>query len=343
MRAPSVPRYGSPYLRCQVSDRERAGSDRPLGSPPVEGHGFEHEALLYAGDDELVERLCTFVREGLEEGASVLVMVGARKVALLRAALGDDAPAVRFADMEVVGRNPARIIPAWREFADECSGRPVRGIGEPIWAERSATALVECQTHEQLLNVAFADAARFRLLCPYDTSTLDAEAIDEALRSHPVVSDGDVSWTSTSHLASDAARAGLTKPLPSAPAGARELGFDIDRLAEVRALVAAEATAAGLGPARVDDVVLAASEAAANSVRHGGGQGTVRVWRSGDAFVCELCDGGRIEDPLVGRVAPLPGPDGGQGLWVANHLCDLVQLRSFADGAVARLHVLLPG
>ena len=45
----------------------------------------------------------------------------------------------------------------------------MRGIGEPIWADRSPTELIECQCHEALLNVAFAAAGDFHLICPYDT------------------------------------------------------------------------------------------------------------------------------------------------------------------------------
>ena len=64
-------------------------------------------------------------------------VVGAEKIALLRTELGSDAAEVLFTDMAEVGSNPARIIPAWRAFVDEHGGRPVRGIGEPIWAGRT--------------------------------------------------------------------------------------------------------------------------------------------------------------------------------------------------------------
>jgi anti-sigma regulatory factor (Ser/Thr protein kinase) len=69
--------------------------------------------------------------------------VGAAKIERLRAELGADAAQVTFADMSVVGTNPARIIPAWREFvsARAASGSWLRGIGEPIWAERTAAEL----------------------------------------------------------------------------------------------------------------------------------------------------------------------------------------------------------
>jgi anti-sigma regulatory factor (Ser/Thr protein kinase) len=303
-------------------------------------NGFEHEALLYAGVDEFVERIAAFVAEGVEAHEPVMVMVGRAKIDGLRAALGADGAGVVFADMEEAGRNPARIIPAWRRFADEHSepGRPLRGVGEPIWHGRGPAELVECQTHETLLNTAFADAGAFRLLCPYDTIALAPDVLEEARRGHPIVSDGEVRWGSAS-FAPPARRCGLDKPLSEPPAGAREVRFGLDTISSARAAVAAEAGGAGLGEDRVADLTLAVGEVAANSVRHGGGHGTLRVWREPDAIVCEVRDAGRIDDALAGRVRPEPLATSGHGLWIANELCDLVQLRSFPDGAAVRMHM----
>ena len=102
------------------------------------------------------------------------------------------------------------------------------------------------------------------------------------------------------------------------------------------------AAAAGLNPDRTADLVLAVDEVASNSLRHGGGRGTLRIWREQGALVCEVRDAGRFEDPLAGRERPALDRDGGRGLWMVNQLCDLVQLRSFPSGAVVRLHVYLP-
>ena len=151
---------------------------------------FQHEALFYAGDDQFVARCRAFVEEGLERDEPVLVMVGSRKLELLRQALGERADDVHFADMEVIGRNPARIIPAWGRFvADHAAndGGGTRGIGEPIWADRKPDELDECQLHESLINLAFAAADAFRLICPYDTAALPDDVIAEARRSHPIV------------------------------------------------------------------------------------------------------------------------------------------------------------
>ena len=87
-----------------------------------------------------------------------------------------------------------------------------------------------------------------------------------------------------------------------------------------------------------EGLVLAVNEVATNSVVHGGGGGILRIWTEGDVLVCEVRDRGVIDDPLVGRERPLVNAAGGCGLWLANQLCDLVQVRSFAGGSVVRLH-----
>jgi anti-sigma regulatory factor (Ser/Thr protein kinase) len=88
-------------------------------------------------------------------------------------------------------------------------------------------------------------------------------------------------------------------------------------------------------------LVLCVDEIAANSLLHGGGAGVLRVWSEGSTFICEVADNGVIADPLVGRQTPSPERAGGRGVWLANQLCDLVQIRSGASGTVVRLHVPL--
>ena len=91
---------------------------------------FRHEALFYAGDDDFVTGTSAFIRDGLASDEPTLVVVSAKKIGMLRENLGRDAHGVLFADMNNVGLNPARIIPAWQSFVDEhrASGRPLRGL-----------------------------------------------------------------------------------------------------------------------------------------------------------------------------------------------------------------------
>jgi anti-sigma regulatory factor (Ser/Thr protein kinase) len=132
----------------------------------------------------------------------------------------------------------------------------------------------------------------------------------------------------------------LAEPLDTPPDDAVALPFD-RRLAPVRRLAADFATRSGLGD-RAADVALAVGELATNSVRHGGGSGTVHLWRSEAALVCEVRDRGRIVDPLIGRRKPVRGQLGGRGLWVVNQVCDLVQIRSTEGGSTVRVHLRLP-
>src|SRR5688572_30942612 len=106
--------------------------------------GFVHEAFLYAGQDEFLEGTLSFIRDALAAEEPVLAVVSAAKIELVREQLDGDGDRVHFADMAHVGTNPARIIPAWREFVSERSapGRRLRGIGEPIWPGRDAAELV---------------------------------------------------------------------------------------------------------------------------------------------------------------------------------------------------------
>jgi anti-sigma regulatory factor (Ser/Thr protein kinase) len=307
------------------------------------GLAFRHEALLYAGLDEFAAGTSHFIREGLTRGEPTLVVVDGGKIDRLRAELGRDAAAVQFADMAEVGANPARIIPAWRDFVDahRASGRPLRGIGEPIYPERGPDELVECQRHESLLNVAFADAAPFWLLCPYDTEAMPPEVIDEAARSHPFVRHGQRHAPSTIYRGLDEELKPWPHPLPEPDGDPAELTFDAGSLSRLRHLVAGEAARAGLSRSRIQDLVMALSELANNSLDHGGGRGRARIWVQAGSLVCEVRDRGQIAHALADRQRPPAGLDGARGLWLVNQLCDLLQLRATAQGTVARLHMRL--
>jgi anti-sigma regulatory factor (Ser/Thr protein kinase) len=309
----------------------------------VSGVGeFRHEALLYAGADEFVDRSLSFIRAGLAADEPVLVMVGAAKIDALRLRLDGDADSVHFADMGQVGANPARIIPAWRDFVSHESvpGRSMRGIGEPIWAGRSTAELVECQRHESLLNVAFADA-NFSLLCPYDTSALDAPVIEEACCSHPFIVQHGGARDSDGFRGVAASAVPFDDPLPEPHVRPQELFFASGPLDGLRRFVARQASDAGLSETRTKDLVLAVNEVATNSIRHGGGDGILRIWQDDRALISEVRDDGGIEQPMAGRERPVKGQLGGHGLWLVNQVCDLVQVRSFADGGAVRMHMSL--
>src|SRR4051812_22032504 len=98
--------------------------------------GFRHEAFLYSGEGEFLAGVVPFVRDAVAAGEPVVVALDPDKLQAVRSALGDDSARVVFADIREIGENPARLIPAWREFVDArgAPGRRIWGVGEPIWA-----------------------------------------------------------------------------------------------------------------------------------------------------------------------------------------------------------------
>jgi anti-sigma regulatory factor (Ser/Thr protein kinase) len=302
--------------------------------------GFHHEAVFYAGEGEYLDGTLPAVRTALAEDGTVLVAVGEDKARLLSGALGDDAERVRFIDMERLGRNPACIIPAWREFVHKGATGPLLGIGEPVWPGRTDAELVECRRHESLLNLAFAGVSQWRLLCPYDAEALDPAVLADARHNHPHVAQRGVSRPSDEYLEPSKvlARDGA---LPAPAATPVELAFTRDDLHPVREFIVERARRAHFDRARQADLVLAVNELVTNTIRHGGGRGVLRTWQEGGTFLCDVLDEGRIDDPLAGRERAPDLQGGGRGLWLVNHLCDLVQIRSSHAGNVIRLHMSL--
>ncbi|MBE8518570.1 sensor histidine kinase [Amycolatopsis sp. H6(2020)] len=296
---------------------------------------FGHPALFYRGAAEYLAGTVPFVWGGLAADEPVAVAVPGDNLELLRRELGADADRVRLLDMTEAGRNPGRIIPGvLRAFADSHPGRPVRIIGEPIWAARSAVEYPACAQHEALVNLAFTGRDG-TILCPYDADALAPGVLADAEVAHPVLLDGAGRRTSPAYDPL-ALIARYNRPLP-VPDGAFEL-TDTTDLAAARALVHVRAAACGLEDDRVADVEIVVTELLSNSVEHGSGSGTVRFWGSDGEFVCEVHDHGRLTDPLAGRRPASPYEPRGRGLLLVNHLADLVRLHTGDDGTTVRAY-----
>lgn len=299
---------------------------------------FVHEALLYQSDDEFLQGAAPFVRLGREAGEPVLVATDSAKIEKLRSALGPGSADVAFADMAELGKNPGRIISAWKDFVGSAAG-PCRGIGEPLWAGRSEGERLECHRHEQLLNLAFADAAGFTLVCPYDVGRLPAEDINLSHRTHPAVAaNGDRYSSGLYGSLGDPSI--FDEPLPEIPGEPYVSTVrKPEELSPLRSSLAEHATAAGVPELSARSLVLAVNECVANSLRHGGGVARIRIWELPGTLVCEVQDRGHVADPLAGRFRPAPDQTGGRGLWLVHQLADLVELRTSPAGTTVRVTV----
>jgi anti-sigma regulatory factor (Ser/Thr protein kinase) len=313
-------------------------------APVARPHGsYQHEAFLYRNLEEFLAGTVPFIEDAVALRQPVLVALIKPRLELVRSALGPSAERVFFADMAELGRNPARLIPQWLGFVDEYGGggKPVRGLAESLWVGRRPEEGIECQLHEGLLNVAIDPDVPLWLRCPYDVSALAPSLVEGALCSHPALVEVGSYRGSTRYGGLHHVESVFGSPLSAPPADSVLTTFGPSQLGHLRAQVTRCAIDVGLGADRSRALTSAVSEIAANSVRPGGGVGELRTWTRADALVCEVTDRGKLDNPLVGRLTPGPEAQRGRGLWLANQLSDLVQIRSTTEGTVARIFAWL--
>jgi anti-sigma regulatory factor (Ser/Thr protein kinase) len=296
---------------------------------------LHHIACFYHKDDEYESAVQDFLQAALERAEPAFVALPEDRLRVHRQ-LPRNA-LVRFADMGRLGRNPARIIPALQAFADQHPGQRVRYVGESLWTGRSVAEQLAAARFEALVNLAFAEA-EISMLCLYNAADLPTQVIARACRTHPTLLGDGGERQSTRYRGPDRYPDGIDGPLPAPPADASSLSYERD-LRPLRALVGGASLQAGLNPSRCTDLVIAASEVAANTLRHTGAGGVLRLWQTDAEVLCQIEDGGHIRDPLAGYRRPADAMTGGQGLWLVNQVCDLVEIRTGTRGTTIRLHM----
>ncbi|OQR64599.1 serine/threonine protein kinase [Streptomyces maremycinicus] len=315
-----------------IPSAERSGQDPP---------SFRHELYPYRGDAQFLAGTLGYIQEALVGGEAVVVAVPADRATLLRGELADE-PAVTFVDTTTPGPNPGRLVGAWVAWMRERGegDRPVRGIGETAWREaRSPAHLSELRYHEWLLNRAFARSSAWSMLCPYDAADDDQGALASLSRCHPLIRQDGHYVRNEGYLTADYPFDALGAPCDPF----QELGYTHGDLTAIRAKVAQCASDAGVPEDGLRKLAVAVTEIATNSIRHGGGHGTLRTWTDDSTFVCEFRDAGYIPDVMAGRTRPSADQIGGRGLWLAHQLCDLVEIRSTPNqGTTVRLHTDIP-
>jgi anti-sigma regulatory factor (Ser/Thr protein kinase) len=302
---------------------------------------YRHECVFYDGADGFCEAVVPFILDGLSLDQPVMVAVAEPRLTAVREALGDDARRVVLLDMAALGGNPASIIPAWRDFVAGTHGRPIRGVGEPIWAGRRNAEIVEAQLHEALLNVAVDPDTPLWLMCPYDVTALDQKILDEAERSHPYL--GGPAGRSDAAATDDVdyapyAMSLFAATLPEPSATTITMSADAGSIGDLATRVFDAAAAVGLSAQRSAKLAAAVDEVANAGSRNSGAPVSIRLWQDESALVCEVGDRGTVEDLLVGRGPALATQSRDRGIRLANELCDLVQVRSNSAGTAVRMH-----
>jgi anti-sigma regulatory factor (Ser/Thr protein kinase) len=293
----------------------------------------------YSGREQYLSGTLAYIEHARDSGGAVVIAAEAARREQLAPHLSDPGSVV-FIDTGALSRSPRRLIPAWREWmAQFAQKQPVYGINELVWSGRTTAHIGELRYQEWLFNRAFADAASWSLMCPFDTAGQQAPEVAAVSRCHPLLWDGAKTVASAGYIVGDYPFDVLAEPTGEV----RRVVYDLAALPSLRDGVGRFAAACGLPAGRVRDLKLVVAELAANSIRHGGGHGVALMWSTGDSVVCEFTDKGVITEPLVGLIRPAPTQPGGRGLWFVNNICDLVEIRSSHDmGTRVRVSMDVP-
>lgn len=296
---------------------------------------FRHEAMPYDGRPSFVPTTVSIVRDGLERDERVIILAVAEKIDGLREELGDESEDVTFVPTDEHGRNPCRITTMLHSFQSAGDGRHSLAVNESVVVGRPPAAQVEARYADSVLNDSSLRTWPLSVVCLFDTATLDRANLESMYEGHPVVRGLDHNPGYRPELAATM----YATPLDPAPAEAVRMSVTGTGLTGTRNFVRENCSAFGIGADRTDDLVLAANEVVTNSLRYGGGRAALTMWTQTGAAVCDVADRGHLRDPLAGRIAPPAAATRGRGLWLANHLCDLVQVRSSPGRTMVRMFI----
>ena len=153
--------------------------------------GLRHELLLYEDDERLADDATVFLAEGLEAGEAVVTVLEARKLGIVREALGPRAHDVTWIDLAGHYTRPEAALADYdasvRTLVRDGAPR-VRLFGELPTLESEA----QCDAwiaYDAILNRAF-DHQPVSILCGYDGRVLPDRVLEAARRTHPRIRGG---------------------------------------------------------------------------------------------------------------------------------------------------------
>jgi anti-sigma regulatory factor (Ser/Thr protein kinase) len=294
---------------------------------------LRHGAFAYEGDDEYVARSLPFLSEGLEAGEGCIVAHNREGIAVMRDALGSDAERVSFVDVGGVYTRPERALAAYCGTLLEAlrTAPAVRAVADlqiGPWREEWD----QWVRYEAMTNLAYAHLPAW-VVCTYDVNRVPDAVMDEMSSTHSeVLGDG---WRASERFEDPRAVVRRLTPDSEPLPQLRSMPAD-DDLERFRERLARVLMAAEVPEATALDVLVAATEVAANAVRHGGGIEEVRVGTAAGRFVCEVIDrGDGFDDPMAGYLVPRAGT--GSGLWVARQLTWRIESFQSPRGFTVRL------
>ncbi len=303
-----------------------------------------HRALLYTEEPQFRAVVGAFVREGLDRREQILAAVPAGQLAWLQGELGDDVPAVEFADAASFYRRQGQATRAtldWlRRHASD--GQRVRVVAEQPVSRRTPAEAADYLRMEAAANVVYQPFP-VSVLCLYDVSALPGDLRPGVEQTHPELLQGDRVVPSRAfadpRIFIRDCSAVAQPPLTSASIG---FGRSED-LAGVRRFLRTQLAHARFGDEAAALLVAAAAEVVTNALMHGTAPRRLWVYTEGSMLVCHVSDGGRgFADPLAAYLAPDRHATHGHGLWLGRQASDCVEAATDGTGTHVRLLTRLP-
>jgi anti-sigma regulatory factor (Ser/Thr protein kinase) len=305
---------------------------------PTRQRGYDHSAVRYTSEAELLAVAVPFLRDGLAASEPTVVSLEPERAELVRAALPSSASAHFLATDDLYAR-PAAAIKSYRDLmagfvADGAAG--IRIFGE-IPRAAIDTSWDWWARYEAAVNHAY-DEFPLRSMCAYDTRTTPRHVLDDVARTHPFLATPDGGHHTNAGYLDPLSFLTDPRPMTLHPiqrtAPLVEL-TDPQPSAARRAVAVANRTR--LSAAEIDDLVLSVSEIVDNALRHGRPPVRLRIWADAEHLVVTVHDtGDGLSDPFAGLL-PANRQVGGRGLWIAHQICSQVTLHHDDTGFTVRL------
>src|SRR5262245_13868091 len=300
--------------------------------------GHFHEAGFYGSDAEFAALIVPFVEEGVAAGEPVIIGYDDRKAGLLRSWLADPS-AVEFIGDQSLYATPAGAIATYRrlfEFHLAMGAGQIRIAGD-VPHPGNGRRFEGWDRYEWAVNTVRQDFPVWGL-CLYDMTTVPPAVLEVVERTHP----GFVSPSGQRRVSERYQEVPVFEGLPPA-ADPLEASTPLVELTDRPAADIRHALAQ-IGRRRVNnttltDLIIGASEAVSNALRHGQPPATVRIWATPDRIVVSVHDcGPGPADPLAGLVQAAPSTsETGLGLWALHQLDVDTALIHTDDGFTVRL------
>lgn len=305
-----------------------------------------HQALLYDSSDQLLAGVVPYIREGIAQGETVLVVTSPSTTRAIREELGSDAENLTWGDSGAWYQRLGTMFESYRAYLAGQTARnsPTRIAAEPDLGGRSRSWLREYMRFEAAGNIVHAPY-RTPVLCLLNQRQVPPDVVEDARATHQdLLEDGH-----------SAPNPQFVEPRFYLRQGDRNLQLDQHHpveftqepadahdLASLRHQLRTWADRHRVPSGQAANLITAANEIATNALKFGLPPITVSGWRKANHLICECFDAGPgLTDPTAGYHPPEVGQSG-SGLWVLRQLADLVQISSQPEGTRIRLSFAHP-